>query len=181
MKFFLVFLFLLLETGYAGNMVLNTNDRGVIKTVSDIPVISDFFYEYRIRETRANAEAGDVHEMMAFYFKAASMKREEDKAYAMELLEASGSATAELFLFAEKGGTIESQPSREFLLLIARAMKENIRPYLSEGDDNRAFTHQARQYAKAFEVLQQKAATGDSDAKWVMDHLELEDVITDAG
>jgi len=173
LKFFFVLILLATEAGYAGKMILHTNDQDVVKTVINIPVFGDIFYEHRIRETRARAKDGDVHEMMALFYRADEMKHESDRSLALELLEHSGSATAELFLAAREGRLMENQSSREFMLLVARAMKENIRPYLPEGDDNAAYTQQSKEYSRAFETLQQQAQSGDADAAWVLAQIGL--------
>jgi TPR repeat protein len=173
LKFLMVFILLLVEAAYAGRMILDSNDPGVAEVMLQIPGVAEYFYEYRVAESRAKAEAGDVHEMMAYYYKAGDMGNEGDRERAVELLEHSGSATAALFLHLERTGGISDEPSREFMLLLARAMRENIRPYLPIGDSNIAYTHQSRQYARAFEILQEKARQGDPDALWVMVNLGI--------
>jgi len=174
MKAIILFVLSLLvaEMAYVGRMVLQTEDQMVIKTVLKIPVVGEWFYEYRIAETRGIAKSGDVHEMMALYLRAGSMGNVEDEHLARELLRESGSAAAQLFLFLEDDGTIERGGEREYMLLVARAIKENVRPYIIHGDNNTAYTRQSRQYATAFESLTVKAAKGDRDAKWVLEHLE---------
>ena len=91
-KFLLVLSLLLAEMVYVGRMILHTEDRGVINTVLAIPGIGEWYYEYRIADTREKAESGGVHEMMALYFQAGSMGNAEDEQFAIILLRDSGSA-----------------------------------------------------------------------------------------
>ncbi len=172
---FLVVLFLLLaEMVYAGRMILHTEDHDVIETVLKIPGIGEWFYEYRMADTRMKAESGDVHEMMALYFQAGSMGNDEDEHLALTLLRDSGSAAAQLFLFLEEGGEIAPGGEREYMLLVTRAMRENVRPYLMKGDDNMAYVQQSRRYAAALESLNVKAGEGDRNAKWILDNMDRE-------
>lgn len=171
LKFLFVALLLVAEMIYLGRMVLHTEDRMVIETMLKIPGIGEWYYETRIAETRTKAEAGDVHEMMALYFQAGALDNAEDEQFALNLLRDSGSAAAELFLFLEEGGEIPPGGEREHMLLVARAMKENVRPYLKKGDADAVYLQQSRQYTAALDSLRVKSDNGDRDAKWILENL----------
>lgn len=168
LRFLLVFLFLFAETGYVAKMIVETEDPVVLEKVLQVPVVGEWIYERRISEIRSKAQEGDVHEMMALYFKADELGNEKDNELALKLLWNSGSAAAQVFLFEEAGGDLEKVQTKEFMLLVARAMQENVRPYLLKGDINLAYTQQSRRYAYAIRELEGKAAKGDADALWVI-------------
>lgn len=168
LRFLLVFLFLFVETGYVAMMIVETEDPVVLEKVLQVPVVGEWIYERRISEIRSKAQEGDVHEMMALYFKADELGNEKDNELALKLLWNSGSAAAQVFLFEEAGGDLEKVQTKEFMLLVARAMQENVRPYLLKGDINLAYTQQSRRYASAIRELEGNAAKGDADALWVI-------------
>lgn len=171
-KLLLVVFLLVAEMVYMGRMVLHTEDHVVIETMLKIPGIGEWYYEFRIAETRAKAEAGDVDEMMALYFRAGSMDNVEDEQFALILLRDSGSAAAELFLFLEEGGEIAPGREPEYMLLVERAIQENVRPYLMHGIANAAYVRLSRQYAAALESLTVKTEVGGRDAKSILENLE---------
>jgi hypothetical protein len=173
LKFLFVLVLLLAEVGYSGRMVLETRDPEVAEAIAGIPGIGDYFYEYRIRTIRETAKAGDVHQMLVLFHRADALNRQEDRELALQLLKDSETATAELFVRAREGRLMEDRTSREFMLLVARSMKENIRPYVPDGDENVAYTQQSLQYARAFEILESQAASGDRDAAWIMQQIGL--------
>ncbi|MCZ6705540.1 MAG: hypothetical protein O6942_06540 [Bacteroidetes bacterium] len=171
LKFLLVFFFLLLEMGYMAVMVVKTDNPVVLEKIFQTPILGEWVYERRISEIRSKAQAGDVHEMMALYFEADALGNDTDNDLALKLLWNSGSAAAQVFLFEEAGGDIEKTQNKEFMLLVARAMRENVRPYLLKGDINQAYTQQSRRYAVAIKELEERAAKGDEDARWVIRNL----------
>ena len=174
MKLLFVFFLLSLEMAYAVRMVVYTDDPVILEVVLETPVVGELIYEQRIREIRSQAEAGDVSKMMALYYQASEMGSQEDEDLALQLLRVSETATAQLFLLFEADEQIQSDSSREFLLLVATAMKENVRPYIPGSDDNHAYIRQSRRFAMEFETLKRKAQERDPDAQWVLDKLELD-------
>ncbi len=156
-------------------MIVDTDDPVVLEQVLRVPVLGEWMYERRISEIRSKAQTGDVHAMMALYFEADALGNETDNELALKLLWNSGSAAAQFFLFEEAGGDVEKIQTREFMLLVARAMKENIKPYLLKGDIDHAYAQQSRRYAFALNALEEKAATGDADARWVIRNLESDE------
>lgn len=174
LKFLIVITLLLAEVVYMGFMVVDTDDPVVLETVLKVPVVGDWMYERRIADVRERAESGDVHSMMALYYRADDLENDEDVEYARQLLQESGSATATLFIFHEDGVEQEKLQTREFMLLEAQAMRENIRPFLLQGDPNRAYIQQSQRYAAALKTIRLKAERGDRNARWVLNTLIAE-------
>ncbi len=58
------------------------------------------------------------------------------------------------------------------MLLVARAVKENVRPYLMKGAANIVYAQLYWQYVAVLESLTVEAENGDRDAEWILENLE---------
>ena len=165
-----------LEMGYAGTLMLKEDEPAMVRTYSTLPVLGDWYYERHIRPVRRNAEMGNVSDMIYLHDEARFLNRPEDQAAALEMIRSSNSAAADLFLFLLEGATDEQMgqesydAEREFMLLHARVMRENLRP---PGLDIRGekFIQQSKRYARSLAILLENAESGDETANWIIRNL----------
>ena len=102
--------------------------------------------------------------------------RSEDEAEALEMIRHAESASADLFLYLLDGATEEQlqdssfDPEREYMLLRARAMKENLRPPGPDASGEK-YIQQSKRYARSLSLLLEAAESGDATANWIIKNL----------
>jgi len=162
-----------LEMGYAGNLILEEEEPDVIRTFSALPVVGEWYYERHISPVRQSAETGDVSDMIYLHDQARFLEHPEDEVAALEMIRRAESAAADLFIYMLEGATEEQlqqasfDAERELMLLLARAMRENLRP---PGPDKSGekYIQQSKRYARSLSVLLENAENGDKAANWVI-------------
>jgi hypothetical protein len=173
LKAFALIAFFVAEMGFAAHLLHEQADEDTVQAVLEMPVVGQWYYNYRTIDIRKAASEGDVSAMLTLHKDAFSFDQLVLAEEAMNQIRMSASPTARLYTYeydlrnSTAENPTERMSDRELQLLHARVMKENVRPDFqnSAGD---TFIQQSQRNALALNNILEKARNGDENAQWLV-------------
>lgn len=158
---------------FAAHFLDEQADEDTVQSVLDMPVVGEWYYDYRTSDLRAGASDGDVSAMLTLHRDALAFDLQDAAVQAMNQIRMSASPTARLYAYeydirnSSTENPAERMSDREIQLLHARVMNENVRPDFRNAAGD-SFLQQSQRNAFALNSILEKARDGDENAQWLV-------------